>query len=245
MARLRMDIACQTTSIILVLNIIQTFSNENVLILKQNATNAFSTKERFYKKCFYEEVFEPNWNQIKIKPTVVNHTMSKMFKFCDQMRKEAEMYVFPKQVNLTKDAFVQAYRQFKNEKMRGMHDILYDVIKKFRVAHESALYEYYKIQDPILHGANYTAYLFKFNRIENKYILREILRLAFNLRKHVYRQFDSLDDEFLLYYFNIPCDYNMFLNYSKHYDFYQINKSTAPKRRRIWRDYDGDHSRLK
>lgn len=51
--------------------------------------------------------------------------------------------------------------------------------------------------------------------------------MAYDLRETIYKEFDSMDDEFLAYYYNIPCNYNMYLNYSNNLDFYQINKSTA------------------
>lgn len=91
----------------------------------------------------------------------------------------------------------------------------------------SALYEYYRIHEPILHDKNYTTFLYKFNRTTNKHIIKEIRVMAYNLREAIYHGFDTLDDQFLWYYYNIPCDYNSYLNYSKNLDFYYINKSTA------------------
>ncbi|KAL1452628.1 hypothetical protein WDU94_006841 [Cyamophila willieti] len=161
------------------------------------------------------------------------------------MHVQAESEIFPKKTTLSKDNFVRVYREFKNRMMRGAHDIFYDVIKKFRVAHESALYEYYRIHEPILHDRNYTGFLYKFNRTTNKHIIKEIRVMAYDLRNVMFHQFDSLDDEFIAYYLNMPCNYNMYLNYSKNLDFYNINKSTAARRRRIMRDYDGDNSKLK
>uniref|UniRef100_A0A8D9EE04 Uncharacterized protein n=1 Tax=Cacopsylla melanoneura TaxID=428564 RepID=A0A8D9EE04_9HEMI len=204
-----------------------------------------STKQEYYKKCFFEEHFEPLWKQIKINPASRNHSMTKLVDYCNRMHVQAEADIFPQKATLSKDNFVRVYREFKNRMMKGAHDIFYDVIKKFRVAHQSGLYEYYRIHEPILHDLNYTRFLYKFNRTTNKHIIKEIRVLAYDLRDAMFRGFDSLDDEFLAYYYNIPCDYNMHLNYSQHLDFYNINKSTAARRRRIWRDYDGDHSKLK
>ncbi|KAI5698455.1 hypothetical protein M8J75_007081 [Diaphorina citri] len=204
-----------------------------------------TTRLAYYKPCFFEENFEPNWIQIKVKPSSFNHSRNKIIDFCNRMKDQVAVDIFPLKKSLPKDNFVRVYREFKNKMMRGVNDIFYDIIKKFRVVHESALYEYYRIHEPILHDRNYTKFLLTFNRTTNKHIIKEIRVMAYDLRETIYKEFDSMDDEFLAYYYNIPCNYNMYLNYSNNLDFYQINKSTAAKRRRIWRDYDGDHSRLK
>lgn len=92
----------------------------------------------FHNQLFLRLIdFFSSINRFQVKPSSFNHSRNKIIDFCNRMKDQVAVDIFPLKKSLPKDNFVRVYREFKNKMMRGVNDIFYDIIKKFRVVHES------------------------------------------------------------------------------------------------------------